>query len=332
MARLVKVGREHLTISRQRKGKGFSYIDGNGALLADAVAKARIRALGIPPAWNTVHIASHPRGHIQALGTDEAGRVQYIYHADWEARRDGKKQARLALLTAALPRLRRKVQADLSAETGSKVLALAIAVDLIDRTAMRVGREKYLETSGTRGAGTLFSRDVQVDGDKVCMVFDAKGGKRADYCISDAKLAAALDRIKTLSGKRLLVYREPEGRVRPIKTSSINAYLRELAGVDISAKDFRTLHASAMAGEALARLETGTSISARRRQMAQVTREVSEVLRNTPMICRKSYIAPCLFKLFDEGKLQDLWAAAGQGKTGLRQREQRLQTVLAAAG
>jgi DNA topoisomerase-1 len=330
MVRLVKVGREDLTISRRRKGKGFSYVGADGAAIADAEDKARIRSLGIPPAWNEVHIAAHPRAHIQALGTDEAGRVQYIYHPDWEAKRTGKKQARLGLLTSALPRLRRKVQADLAAETGSKELALAIAVDLIDRTAMRVGREKYLATSGTRGAGTLFSRDIRVDGDQVCMTFDAKGGKRADYCVTDVVLADAVTRIKTLSGKRLLVYRNAEGKIRPIMTSAINAYLRDLAGVEISAKDFRTLHASAMAGEALARLETGTSMSARRRQMAQVTREIADVLRNTPTICRKSYIAPCLFKLFDEGKLQSLWQAAGRGKTGLRQREQRLQAVLAA--
>lgn len=332
MVRLVKVSRDEWTISRRRSGKGFRYIDGAGASVADKTTKARIAALGIPPAWREVQIAEHPRGHIQAVGTDEAGRVQYIYHPDWERRRTGKKQARLAVLTKALPKLRRKVQADLAAETGSKALALAIAIDLIDRTAMRVGREKYLVSSGTRGAGTLFSRDVRVDGHEVCMAFDAKGGKRADYCVTDAKLAAAVGRIKTLSGRRLLVYRDAEGKVRPIKTSAINLYLRELAGVEISAKDFRTLHASAMAGEALARLETGTSVSARRRQMAQVAREISEVLRNTPMICRKSYIAPCLFKLFDEGKLQALWQAAGSGKTGLRQREQRLQSVLAAAG
>jgi len=330
MGRLLKVGREDLTISRSRKGKGFSYVGADGLVVAEAADRARIKALGIPPAWSAVRIAAHARAHIQALGTDEAGRAQYIYHADWEAKRTGKKQARLGLLTSSLPLLRRKVQADLSAEAGDKALALAIAVELIDRTAMRVGREKYLETSGTRGAGTLYARDVRVNGDEVCMEFDAKGGKRADYCVTDAPLADAINRIKTLPGKRLLVYRDAEGKVRPIQTSAINAYLRNHAGVEISAKDFRTLHASALAGEALARLETGTSVSARRRQMAQVTREVAQVLRNTPMICRKSYIAPCLFKLFDEGKLQSLWQAAGRGKTGLKQREQRLQTVLAA--
>ena len=330
MVRLVRVTRDDLTIMRRRSGKGFCYKAPDGTLVCDAESKARIKALGIPPAWTEVRIAAHPRAHIQALGIDQAGRMQYVYHPDWEARRTGKKQRRLAALTAVLPKVRRKVQADLAREAGSRELALAIAVALIDRTAMRVGREKYLEASGTRGAGTLYSRDVRVNGSEVGMTFNAKGGKRAEYSITDARLADAITRIQTLSGKRLLVYRDADGKVRPIKTASINEYLRSLSGVEISAKDFRTLHASAMAAEALAQLEAGTSAASRRRQIAQVAREISQVLRNTPMICRKSYIAPCLFKLFDEGKLRDLWSAAGGARVGLKQREQRLATVLAA--
>lgn len=328
--RLQKVGRAHLTLQRARRGTGFCYRDADGALICDAATKTRIKQLGIPPAWRDVRIAPSEKAHIQVLGVDEAGRDQYIYHPDWALRRDGKKQKRLAALTSVLPRLRRKVAAGLSAETGSRELALAIAVALIDKTAMRVGREKYLETSGTRGAGTLFANDVRIAGNEVCMEFDAKGGKRAEYCLVDARLADAVGRIKTLPGKRLLVYRDDTGKVRPIKTGTINDYLRELAGVDISAKDFRTLHASAMAGEALAQLEVGKSDTARRRQMAQVARDVAEVLRNTPAISRKSYIAPCLFKLFDDGKLKTIWDAAGKGRTGLLQREKRLGVVLTA--
>jgi DNA topoisomerase I len=328
VVRLVRVARQDLTLTRRRRGKGFCYMDAAGALVCDKAVKARLKSLGIPPAWTDVRIADNPRAHIQALGTDEAGRVQYIYHPDWELRRNGRKQRRLALLTKVLPKVRRKVQADLAAEAGSKQLALAIAVALIDRTAMRVGREKYLQSNGTRGAGTLYAADVRVEGDEVRIAFDAKGGKRAEYSVTDARLADAVARIKTLSGRRLLVYRDEAGKVRPIKTNAINAYLHELAGVEISAKDFRTLHASAMAGEALARMEAGVSASARRRQMAQVAREIADALRNTPMISRKSYIAPLLFQLFDEGKLQDLWSAPVRTRQGLKQREQRLGTVL----
>ena len=330
--RLVRISRDELTLLRQRQGRGFCYRDADGTLISDPVTRARIKALGIPPAWRDVRIAANPRAHIQALGVDEAGRDQYIYHPDWELRREVKKQRRLAALTAALPRLRRRVEAGLGAEAGTRELALAIAVALIDRTAMRVGREKYLESNGTRGAGTLYSRDMRVNGDEVCMTFDAKGGQRADYCVTDAKLADAVRRILTLPGKRLLVWRDEAGKVRPIKTGAINAYLRELTGAEISAKDFRTLHASALAGEALARMEAGASETARRRQMAQVARQVADVLRNTPAISRKSYIAPCLFKLFDEGKLKQTWEAAGKGRAGLLQREKRLGAVLAAVG
>lgn len=327
--RLARVRRDDLTLSRRKSGKGFCYRDADGLLVTDAASRARIKSLGIPPAWRDVRIASKANAHIQVLGKDEAGRDQYIYHPDWELRRDGKKQKRLAALTAVLPKVRRKIGEALGADTGSRELALAIAVALIDRTAMRVGREKYLEASGTRGAGTLYARDVRVAGDEVCMSFDAKGGKRAEYCLEDAALAEAVSRIKTLPGKRLLVYRNEAGKIRPIKTGAINDFLRELAGIEISAKDFRTLHASALAGEALAEMEVGTSETARRRQMAQVAKQVSEVLRNTPTICRKSYIAPCLFKLFDDGKLRDLWHAAGKGRAGLLAREKRLGVVLA---
>lgn len=327
--RLVKVSRDKLTIVRQKRGKGFCYRDADGALVCDAVVVARIKALGIPPAWQQVRIAVHERAHIQVLGIDEAGRDQYIYHPHWELRRDSKKQQRLALLTGALPKLRRQLAEDLRADAGTRTLALALAVGLIDKTAMRVGREKYLEASGTRGAGTLYSRDVRVNDDEIFITFDAKGGKRAEYRIVEPALADAVRRIKELPGKRLLVFRDENGKSRPIKTGAINEYLRKLAGVDISAKDFRTLHASAMAGEALAQMDAGASPSARRRQMAQVAREVSETLRNTPAICRKSYIAPCLFKLFDDGKLKQVWEAAGRGRAGLATREKRLGAVLA---
>lgn len=329
--RLVRTSRDGLTLLRQRRGKGFCYRAANGTLVADADTRARIEALGIPPAWENVRIAPNPKAHIQVLGLDSAGREQYIYHPEWELRREGKKQKRLAALTGVLPRIRRALTEQLRAETGSRELALAIAVTLIDKTAMRVGREKYLESNGTRGAGTLYVRDVRVDGDEVCLAFDAKSGKRAEYCLTDAPLAAAISRIKTLPGKRLLVWRDEAGKVRPIKTGAINDYLRAIAGIEISAKDFRTLHASALAAEALAKLELGGSETARRRQMAQVARQVSEVLQNTPIICRKSYIAPCLFKLFGTGELKAIWDAAGKGRAGLLQRERRLAVVLAAA-
>ena len=321
-ARLRKVTRDDLTIVRKRRGRGFCFLDATGKLVCDAVFKQRMADLAIPPAWRDVHVAPRANDHIQCVGIDEAGRAQYIYHPDWEVRRSARKQRRLAALSAALPRIRRRVRKDLGAPVGSAELAQAIAVALIDRTAMRVGSEQYLRANGTRGAATLFSRDVVVDGDRVELAFVAKGGKRTAYALKDRALADAIARIKVLPGKRLLVYRDADGIV-PLRTRTINTYLRQITGADISAKDFRTLRASALAAEVLASMEPGASESARKRQIAGVARQVAEVLRNTPAISRKSYIAPALFQLFDSGKLQVLWSAA-RGRA-----EERLVILLA---
>ena len=326
--RLKRVSRDDLIVRRVGHGRGHAYVDAEGKPWPRGELRERALHLGIPPAWTEVHVAPEPNMHIQACGLDAAGRVQYIYHADWEARRSAKKQKQLALLTAALPRIRRHVHHDLEAETGSRTLALAIGVALIDRTAMRIGRERYLDARGTRGAGTLYARDVSVKGDEIIVGFPAKSGKVAEYTLSDARLAAAIARVKTIPGRRLLMYRE-DGKARAIRTDEMNRYLREIAGAPVTAKDFRTLHASALAAEALAKIEPGESATARRRQLAGVTKEVASFLRNTPAITRASYIAPCLFTLFEKAKLSDLWAAV-DSREGLRVREARLAAVLEA--
>lgn len=329
--RLKRVSRDDLVVRRVRHGRGHAYLDADGKSWPRGELRERALNLGIPPAWTEVRVAPAPNMHIQACGLDAAGRVQYIYHPDWEARRTAKKQKQLALLTAALPRIRRHVSRDLEAETGSRTLALAIGVALIDRTAMRIGRERYLDARGTRGAGTLYARDVTVKGDEITVGFPAKSGKVAEYTLSDARLAAAIARVKTIPGKRLLMYRDEAGKARSIRSEEMNRYLREIADAPVTAKDFRTLHASALAAEALARIEPGETPTARKRQLAEVTKEVASFLRNTPAITRASYIAPCLFTLFEKAKLSDLWAAV-EGRDGLRVREARLAAVLEAAG
>jgi DNA topoisomerase-1 len=331
MARLKRAGRDDLTVRRVRRGRGYSYTDAEGVPLRDQELYERARSLGIPPAWTDVRIALHPRHHIQALGIDAAGRIQYIYHPDWEERRSRRKQQQLALLSESLPRIRRRVRDDLEAEPGSKRLALALGVAMIDRTAMRVGRERYLETNGTRGAGTLYTRDVTLSGDTVSIRFPAKSGKKASYALEDARIAEAIRKIRAVPGPRLLMYRDQDGRPKALRTDDLCRYLREIAGAPVTAKDFRTLHASALAAEALARLEPAESMSGRKRQMAEVTRPVATFLQNTPAICRASYIAPCLYALFERGKLGALWATVTETR-GLRQREARLTGVLAAAG
>ena len=330
MPRLRHVARDALTIERRRAGKGFVYVNG-GKRVRDKALLARARHLAVPPAWTDVRVAPDPLAHLQAIGVDAAGRLQYLYHSDWERRRTLHKQKHLTALAAALPRVRRRIREDLDAEAGSKARALAIGVALIDRTSMRVGRERYLAERGTRGAGTLMTRDVTVKGDQIRITFPAKSGKQSSYTIADEQLAAAIKRIKTIPGKRLLMLINGAGGPRPIRTDEINAYLKDITGVPVSAKDFRTLHASALAGEALASLEPATSETGRKRQVAEVIRRVAAFLQNTPAICRKSYVAPRLIDLFENGQLSSIWASGGDGGHGLRQREVRLAAVLAGA-
>lgn len=331
MVRLRRVTSEALCIERRRRGRGYECIGPQGRRVRDKEIQQRIRSLAIPPAWTEVRIADDPRAHLQAVGVDAAGRLQYIYHPDWEVRRTRQKQRHLSALAESLAAVRRRVRNDLDAPAGSKELALAIAVALIDRTAMRVGRERYLTAHGTRGAGTLFSRDVVVEGDSVRINFPAKSGKRSTYSLTDAVLASAISRIKAIRGRRLLMYRNGDGEPRALRTDEINAYLRDITGAPVSAKDFRTLHASALAGEALAALEPGASETARKRQVATVVKTVANFLQNTPAICRKSYIAPCLFRCFEAGRLAEVWFSA-ESASGLRQREARLRGMLAVEG
>jgi DNA topoisomerase-1 len=328
MPRLRHVGRDALTIERRRAGRGFVYFAA-GKRVRDKLLLARARQLALPPAWTEVRLAPDPLAHLQATGVDGAGRLQYVYHGAWELRRTLRKQRHLTALAAALPRLRRRVRQDLDAQAGSKELALAIGVALIDRTSMRVGRERYLAERGTRGAGTLMTRDVTVKGKEVRLDFPAKSGKRVAYTITDEQLANAIRRIKTIPGRRLLMFINGAGGPRPIRTDEINAYLKEVTGAPVSAKDFRTLHASALAGEALAALVPAASETARRRQVAAVIKHVAAFLQNTPAICRRSYVAPCLIDYFEKGLLTSIWASGGEGGHGLRQREMRLAAILA---
>lgn len=329
-ARLRRVAPEALEWRWQRHGRGRRLLDAAGRTIRDSATLNRVRMLAVPPAWTDVWLAPDPLAHIQALGTDAAGRRQYIYHQDWEVRRLRRKQTQLRLMVDALPKLRRRLRADLEAEPGSKTLALAIAATLIDGTAMRIGRERYLESSGTRGAGTLFVRDVTVSGDEICLNFPAKSGKAARYCVRDGRLARAIEAVRTVPGKRLLMYRDATGKAQNLRTEEINRYLREVTGVAISAKDFRTFHASALAAEALAALERAGSETGRKRQVAGVVRQVAAFLQNTPAVCRTSYVAPCLFALFEKGRLDQLWAGAASEERGLKRREARLCAVLAA--
>lgn len=324
---LVMVEAADLAIQRRRRGAGFTYHRPDGSRVTDAETLARIRSLAIPPAYRDVRIAEDPKAHLQAVGRDDKDRLQYRYHPAWEAVREEVKADRLGLVLASLPKIRRAVARDLADRRLSRRKALAAAVALIDASAIRVGCEAYLETSGVRGAATLMKRDVTVEGHRIRLGFRGKGGKDVACVIVDPRLARALARFGELPGRRLLKWLDDGGRPRRISAGEVNAYLRAAAGRPVSAKDLRMLAASASAAEQFVAMEPESSESRRRRQLAAVMAQVSRHLANTPAVVRKSYVHKVVVESFLDGTLKKTFARAR--KDGGRGRiENALRTLV----
>ncbi len=302
MARLRRVDCGEPGIQRVRHGRGFRYVEDGGSKVDDETLD-RIRALAIPPAWTDVWICPHPRGHIQATGTDAAGRKQYRYHDGWRTRRDREKFESMDEFARALPVLRERVEADLSQDGMPRERALACAVRLLDRGSFRVGTEGYAE-NGSFGLATIRKSHVSVSGDTISFDYKAKGGKRRRQRVADSGAAEAVAQLRRRrgGGEELLAFKE-RGRWRDVRSADVNAYLKEAAGADCSAKDFRTWNATVLAAIALAVSGpmAGGSKTARKRAIVRAVEEVARYLGNTPAVCRASYIDPRVFDRFDGG-------------------------------
>src|SRR3954470_16324789 len=239
-------------ISRRRHGKGFAYLDGEGAQIRDAEVLQRINELVIPPAWKDVWICPYPGGHIQATGSDDRGRKQYLYHQRWRERRDQEKFDDMVVFARALPALRERVAADLKGGDLDRDHVLGCAVRLLDRGFFRIGSEDYAVTNETYGLATMRKRHAVVKGDTLLFDYPAKSGKRRVQAVIDAEIADTIRRLKQRrgGGDELLAYKR-SGRWTDVRSSDINAYLKDATGLDISAKDFRTWGATVMAALAL---------------------------------------------------------------------------------
>ena len=261
----LKLGDQNqLTIRRIKRGKGYSFVRANGAHIRDARTIRRLHAMAVPPAYADVRYSPDPNSHLQAVGRDAAGRLQYRYHADWEKVREQRKAHRLAKLVAALPKIRRNVSMHLSGEEPTREFAPSAVIELIARTAIRPGNESYARLNGTRGATTLLKSNVTLEDDSVVLTFTAKGGKAVKKECNAAKLVRAVGILQSLPGRRMFQYRDASGVVRTVSTTTVNAFLREIAGIKISLKDFRTLMASAVVLESLSRISPAKSARGRR--------------------------------------------------------------------
>src|SRR4029453_15675646 len=297
MTRLRRVSSESPGIRRQRRGRGFSYLDPTGAPVTDETIR-RIRALAIPPAWTDVWICPDPLGHLQASGTDAAGRRQYLYHERWRARRDGENFERMLAFAHRLPEVRERVTADLGRRNLPREKALAVAVRLLDLALFRVGSESYTRDNGSFGLATVRRDHVRTSGDLVRFDYRAKSGQRRIQEVADAEIAPI---VRTLKRRRdgnpeLLAYRNGSGW-RDVRSEDVNAYVKELAGDAFSAKDFRTWHGRGFAGGGVAAPPAGgvpVRQAARRRRISAAVKDVAAELGNTPAVARASYIDPRL--------------------------------------
>ncbi|MEV5319554.1 DNA topoisomerase IB [Streptomyces sp. NPDC052687] len=291
--------------TRVRHGRGFRHLDSRGKPLTDPRHLARIRALTIPPAWRDVWICPWPNGHLQAVGTDDAGRRQYLYHEEFRAQQEQAKHEHVRQVAAALPELRAQVTADLSGRGLSRARVTACAVRLLDLGFFRIGSDRHTRQSETYGLTTMLREHVRCGSGEIAFCFPAKGGVEMVRALVDDQahtVVRALLRRPRRGGERLLAYWE--GRAwHDLRGSDLNEALRRLSGTEITAKDFRTWHATVLAAVAVAvtARDGRATAASRRRQIARAVREVSHYLGNTPAVCRASYIDPKIFERFEEG-------------------------------
>jgi DNA topoisomerase-1 len=285
----------------------FQYVGPAGRRVRDARTLARIARLAIPPAYEDVWICPTPRGHLQATGRDARGRKQYRYHEAYRSARDDHKHSRMRSFGMALGRLRAAVRRDLARRGLPREKVLALVVRLLDDTQVRVGNAEYARSNGSFGLTTLRDRHARFPSrGKVVLHFRGKGGAEQEVLVDDAALAKLVRRCQDLPGQTLFQFLDEQGSRHAIDSGQVNDYLREHMGDAFTAKDFRTWHAKLHALTLLAKtpLPEKRSERALRRSMNDVIREVAAGLRNTPAVCRKSYINPAVFDAWQKGELR----------------------------
>jgi DNA topoisomerase-1 len=292
---------------RVRSGKGFSYRDPHGTTVTDPEVRQRLEELVIPPAWDDVWISPYENGHILATGTDGAGRRQYMYHPSWRERMDKIKYDRALALAESLPSARRMVTQDLRRPEPDRQRALAAAFRMLDQGSLRVGSERYATEHGSHGLSTLLCAHAHISGDDIELDFPGKSHQAWSSTIHDADLSRVLVGMKRRGpNARLLSFRERRGEDwQPVTADDINAYVKERAGEDFTAKDFRTLHGTVAAAIDLAETGVLSSQVKRKKAISHAVKAASEVLGNTPTVARQSYIDPRLLDAYEHGETID---------------------------
>ena len=290
-------------ITRRRWGKGLRYALPSGKPVKHRAVLARIRRLAIPPAWTDVWICPTANGHIQATGRDAKGRKQYRYHQDWQAVRDEAKYDRLLAFGRNLPRIRETISGHMSERGLGRTKVLATVVHLLETTLIRVGNREYARSNKSFGLTTLQDRHVTFSGPEIRFKFRGKTGKEWRLKVSDRRIARIVRSCQELPGQHLFQYEDDDGEARQVTSADVNAYLREIADMDVTAKDFRTWAGTVLAAMALSEFDRVNSETAAKRNIRHAIEAVAARLGNTATICRKCYVHPEVVACYLEGSL-----------------------------
>jgi DNA topoisomerase-1 len=290
-------------IRRKRSGKAFSYVRPDGTRLSEGGGLARIKALAVPPAWTDVWISPFADGHLQATGRDAKGRKQYRYHARFREIRESTKYEHVIAFADALPRIRTRVQEDMARRGLPREKVLATVVHLLETTLIRVGNDDYAKQNSSYGLTTLKNRHVEIAGNEVRFRFTGKSGKQWSLRVRDRRIAKIIRACQELPGQELLQYVDETGASKDVTSSDVNAYLKEITGEEITAKDFRTWAGTVLAAMALHELRSFDSEAEAKRNLRAAIEKVSARLGNTSTICRKCYVHPEVLNSYLDGNL-----------------------------
>ncbi len=308
-------------IRRVRSGRAFRYVGPDGRTVRDPEVLDRIRRLAVPPAWTDVRICPLANGHIQASGRDARGRKQYRYHPHWRETRDATKYHRMIAFGSTLPALRARTEADLARPGLPRAKVLAAVVRLLETTLIRVGNEEYARANGSFGLTTLRDRHVQVNGAVVRFHFRGKSGVRHAVDVSDRRLARIIRQCQDLPGYELFQFVDDEGAAHDVTSADVNDYLREAAGDEFTAKDFRTWAGTVLAAETLRACPACEAAVERKRNVVAAVEATARRLGNTVAVCRKCYIRPAVVEAYLDGSLTEALRRKGAAPDGLRAEE-----------
>jgi DNA topoisomerase I len=288
-------------ITRRGTGKHIQFYDPKGRRIHNPIELRRIKSLAVPPAWTNVWISPFSDSHLQASGRDARGRKQYRYHPRWREARDQTKYDRLILFGRVLPKLRTRVAKDLGLPGLPRDKVMATIVKLLETTFIRIGNDEYARENQSFGLTTMRNKHVKIRGSKIRFRFRGKSGIVRDMDLSDRKLAQIVRRCQDLPGQELFQYLDEDGAPCAVNSSDVNDYLREVTGIDLTAKDFRTWAGTVLAARALAELEAFASKTQAKRNVINAVESVAKRLGNTRSVCQKCYIHPAIVNSYVDG-------------------------------